>query len=328
MSDPLIAPSASAAPMLARRLRGWLIAFAIVAVLPTFAGEFYVNLATQMLIAALFSSSLNLLVGYGGLTSLGHASYFGVAAFASAWLTTAQGWAHWMAAPAALLVAVVVAAAFGWIALRATGIGFLMITLALGQVLWGVAYRWVSVTGGDNGITGITRPSVFGIDLNGSTAFFYFTLIVVSLAVAVIAVFVSSPFGTALQGTRDQPRRMAALGYHVWMIRWLTFVFVGFLGAVAGLLFVYYNKYIHPTSLSLATSAEALLGVMTGGTGTLAGPIVGAAIVLLLKNYVSGFVERWNMLLGIVFVLIVVFMPEGVVPGFKRIALKLMGKAK
>ena len=106
------------------------------------------------------------------------------------------------------------------------------------------------------------------------------------------------------------------------MIRWLTFVFVGFFAAISGLLFVYYNKYIHPTSLSLGTSAEALLGVITGGAGTLAGPLVGAAIVLLLKNYASGFVERWNMMLGIVFLLIVVFMPEGVVPGFKRLALR------
>jgi branched-chain amino acid transport system permease protein len=307
---------------------GWGLALLAFAVLPTFAGEFYVNLATQILIAALLSSSLNLLVGYGGLSSLGHASYLGVAAFASAWLTTAQGLSNLIAAPLELVLAVVLAAAFGWIALRATGIGFLMITLALGQVLWGVAYRWVGVTGGDNGITGITRPVVFGIDLNGSSAFFYFTLIVVSIAIGVIALFIASPFGTALKGTRDQPRRMAALGYHVWLIRWLTFIFVGFLGAVAGLLFVYYNKYIHPMSLSLATSAEALLGVMTGGTGTLAGPIVGAAIVLILKNYVSGFVERWNTLLGIVFVLIVVFMPEGVVPGFKRLALRWMGRSK
>lgn len=310
------------------RTWGWAVGLLAFAVLPTFAGEFYVNLATQVLIAALFSSSLNLLVGYAGLTSLGHASYLGVAAFTSAWLTTAQGLGHWIAAPAALGVALVVGAAFGWIALRASGIGFLMITLALGQVLWGVAYRWVGLTGGDNGITGLTRPMVFGIDLNGSTAFFYFTLVVVSLGIAVIALFVSSPFGVALKGTRDQPRRMAALGFHVWMIRWLTFVFVGFLGGVAGLLFVYYNRYIHPMSLSLATSAEALLGVMTGGAGTLAGPIVGAAIVLILKNYVSGFVERWNILLGIVFVLIVVFMPEGVVPGFRRIAARWLGRSK
>src|SRR2546430_1251655 len=131
-----------------------------------------------------------------------------------------------------------------------------------------------------------------------------------------------SPFGAALRGTRDQPRRMSALGHNVWLIRWITFVYAGFWGAVSGLLFVYYHKYIHPISLSLTNSAEGLLAVIAGGSGTLGGPLAGAAIVMLLKNYVSAYIERWNMLLGFVFVIIVVFMPEGVVPGTRRIYLK------
>ena len=134
-----------------------------------------------------------------------------------------------------------------------------------------------------------------------------------------MARFVISPFGATLAGTRDQPRRMAALGYDVWMIRWVTFVYSALWGAVSGLMFVYYHKYIHPVSLSLANSAEGLLAVIAGGSGTLAGPLVGAAIVLLLKNWASAYIERWNMLLGFVFVFIVVFMPEGVVPGVKRL---------
>jgi len=112
---------------------------------------------------------------------------------------------------------------------------------------------------------------------------------------------------------------MSALGYDVWLIRWITFVYAGFWGGVSGLLFVYYNKYIHPVSLSLANSAEGLLAVIAGGSGTLGGPVIGAALIVLLKNYVSAYIERWNMLLGFVFVFIVVFMPEGVVPGVKRI---------
>jgi branched-chain amino acid transport system permease protein len=131
--------------------------------------------------------------------------------------------------------------------------------------------------------------------------------------------FVASPFGAALRGTRDQPRRMGALGHDVWMIRWITFVYSAFWGAASGLLFVYYNKYIHPASLSITASAEGLLAVIAGGSATLAGPIVGAAIVLLLKSYVSAYIERWNMLLGFVFVFIVLFMPEGVVPGLRRL---------
>ena len=296
----------------------------LLSIFPWIAGEFLVNLASQIFIFAVFAASINLLLGYGGLPSLGHAAYLGIAAYTSALLALKLGLAHWIAAPAALLVTTVMAGFFGLIALRATGLGFLMLTLALSQVLWGTAYRWVGLTDGDNGLRGLTRPAPFGIDLEGATAFYYFALIVTAIAVAFMARFVASPFGAALRGTRDQPRRMSALGHDVWLIRWVTFVYAGFWGAVSGLLFVYYHKYIHPISLSLTNSAEGLLAVIAGGSGTLGGPLVGATIVMLLKNYVSAYVERWNMLLGIVFVLIVVFVPEGVVPGLKR----LMGKCK
>jgi branched-chain amino acid transport system permease protein len=237
----------------------------------------------------------------------------------SAWMSLKLGLGHGLTAPAALLGTTLVACVFGWISLRATGLGFLMITLALSQVLWGTAYRWVSVTDGDNGLRGLTRPAPFGISLDNATSFYYFALIVTVAAIAVMAMFVASPFGAALRGTRDQPRRMAALGHDVWRVRWIAFVYAAFWGAVSGLLFVYYNKYIHPASLSITSSAEVLLGVIAGGSGTLAGPIVGAAIIMLLKNYVSAYVERWNMLMGFVFVLIVIFVPEGVVPGARRL---------
>ena len=286
--------------------------------LPWVAGEFYVNLTSQILIAAIFAASINLLLGYGGLPTLGHAAYVGVAAYVSALLYLKLGLAHWLSAPIALLGTTLMAGAFGWIALRATGLGFLMLTLALSQVLWGTAYRWVSMTDGDNGLRGLTRPAPFGISLDGASAFYYFALAVTVVSIWLMAKFVASPFGAALQGTRDQPRRMSALGHNVGLIRWLTFVYAGFWGAVSGLLFVYYHKYIHPVSLSLTNSAEGLLAVTAGGPGTLAGPIVGATIVMLLKNYVSTYIERWNMLLGFVFVLIIVFMPAGLVPGVRR----------
>jgi branched-chain amino acid transport system permease protein len=283
--------------------------------LPLVAGEYYINLASQIFIFAIFAASINLLLGYGGLPTLGHAAYLGVAAYLSALAALKFGLDHWLAAPAALLGTALMAAAFGLIALRATGLGFLMLTLALSQVLWGTALRWVSVTDGDNGLRGLSRP----FQMDDAFSFYYFALAVTAFSVWMMARFVGSPFGATLQGTRDQARRMSALGYNVWLIRWITFVYAGFWGGVSGLLFVYYHKYIHPVSLSLANSAEGLLAVIAGGSGTLAGPLVGAAIVMLLKNYVSAYVERWNMLLGFVFVLIVVFMPEGVVPGTKRL---------
>jgi branched-chain amino acid transport system permease protein len=285
---------------------------------PLFGGDFYVNLASQIFIAAILAASLNLLVGYGGLVSLGHAAWVGLAAYISAWLYLRLGFGHWITAPGALAATMLIAGVFGWIALRATGLGFLMITLALSQVLWGTAYRWAAVTEGDKGLSGLTRPAPFGISLDGPAAFYYFSLAVTFFAIWMMARFVASPFGASLRGTRDEPRRMNALGHNVWLVRWITFVYSGFWGAVSGLLFVYYHKYIHPTTLSLTNSAEALLGVIAGGAGTIAGPIVGATIVVILKNYVSAYLERWNMLLGLVFVLIVIFMPDGVVPGVRR----------
>ena len=286
---------------------------------PFAVGEFYVNLVTQIFIAAIFAASLNLLVGYGGLPSLGHACFLGVAAYLSALMSLRWGLDHSLSAPLALVGTVLMACLFGLIALRATGLGFLMLTLALSQVLWGTANRWVAVTEGDNGLRGLTRPQVFGMNLDDSITFYFFALLVAVFSFWMIARLVASPFGAALQGTRDQARRMSALGHNVWLIRWITFVYAGFWGGVSGLLFVYYHKYIHPASLSLTNSAEAMLSVIAGGAGTLAGPAIGAAIILLLKNYVSAYVERWNMLLGFVFVLIVVFMPDGLVPGIKRL---------
>jgi branched-chain amino acid transport system permease protein len=295
---------------------------------PFFAGDFYINLASQILIAGIFALSLNLLVGFGGMTSLGHASYLGVAAYISALLTSRYGFGHGAAALISIAGTTAMAAFFGVIALRATGLGFLMITLALSQVLWGLAYRMSNVTNGDNGITGLTRPAPFGISLESPISFYWFTLIVGYLAFLTMAIFVSSAFGSSLKGVRDQPRRMAALGFNPWMIRWITFIYAGFWAGVSGLLFVYYHKYIHPTSLSTTSSAEALLGVIAGGSGTLGGPVAGAAIVLLLKNYASAYVERWNMLLGLVFLFIVLVMPAGVVPGLSKLMAKLHGESR
>jgi branched-chain amino acid transport system permease protein len=260
------------------------------------------------------------------MTSLGHASYLGVAAYASALLTSRYGFGHCAAAMMSMSATVVMAALFGLIALRASGLGFLMITLALSQVLWGLAYRMSGVTNGDNGIAGLTRPAPFGISLESPASFYWFVLFVAVLAFLMMAIFVSSAFGSSLKGVRDQPRRMAALGFNPWLIRWITFVYAGFWGGVSGLLYVYYHKYIHPSALSTTSSAEALLGVIAGGSGSLGGPVVGAAVVLLLKNFASAYIERWNMLLGLVFLFIVLVMPAGIVPGVEKLTARLHGK--
>jgi len=309
--------------------RSWRLAVGsvVLVALPVWVGNtYYVNIASQVLVFAVFALALNVLVGYAGLVSLGHAGLFAIAAYTGALLLQA-GCTHGVAMVGAIVVTLVAAAVFGVLALRATGIGFLMITLALGQIVWGIAYRWVDLTHGDNGVKVVSRPEPFGLRLTGAPAFYYTTLIVFLLAVVAMAVFARSPLGVSLRGTRDQPRRMTALGYNVWLIRFLAFLFSGFWSAVAGLLFVYYNNFISPQAATLQASAEVLLMVISGGSGTLLGPVAGAAIVVITKTIVSSSVERWNLVLGLIFVAIISFMPEGLVPGSVRLwhaGLKLM----
>ncbi len=279
---------------------------------------YYVNIASQILLFAVFALALNILVGYAGLVSLGHAGLFAIAAYTAALLLQA-GWAHGVAVAGAIVVGLIAAAVFGVLALRATGIGFLMITLALGQIVWGIAYRWVDLTHGDNGINVTSRPQPFGLSLSSAPAFYYLTLVVFLIALAAMALFVRSPFGASLRGTRDQPRRMNALGFNVWLIRLLAFLFSGFWSAIAGLLFVYYNSFISPQAATLQGSAEVLLMVVSGGSGTLLGPIAGAVIVVITKTIVSSWIARWNLVLGLIFVAIISFMPEGLVPGSVRL---------
>ena len=294
-------------------------AFAALVTLPYWMpGIYYINVSSQILFYAIFALGLNVLVGYGGLVSLGHAGLFGISAYATGYLLQ-SGFSHFPAIMLTLAISLGATAVFSALALRATGIGFIMITLALGQIIWGLAYRWISLTGGDNGINVRGRPSPFGFDLGPAPAFYYMTLVVFLAAVVVVAIFVRSPLGAALKGTRDQPRRMNALGYHVWAIRFWASLFSGLLTAVAGILFLYYTQFISPQTTALTASAEVLLMVIAGGPATLLGPIVGAGLVVIVKNVVSGFLERWNFLLGSIFVAIVILMPEGLVPGTARL---------
>jgi branched-chain amino acid transport system permease protein len=295
------------------------IAFVALATLPMWMqGVFYINVASQILFFAIFALGLNVLVGYAGLVSLGHAGLFGISAYATGYMLQ-LGFGHTVAIFVALVVGMGSMAVYAALSLRATGIGFIMITLALGEILWGLAYRWISLTGGDNGINVPTRPTAFGYSLSDANTFYYMSLVIFLLSVISVAVFIRSPFGAALMGTRDQPRRMNALGYHVWAIRFWACMFSGLLTAMSGILFVYYTQFISPQTLSLTSSAEVLLMVISGGPGTLLGPIVGAGLVVVVKNVVSGFIERWNFLLGAVFVAIVILMPEGLVPGTARL---------
>jgi branched-chain amino acid transport system permease protein len=302
-----------------------LCAVALLALPWIIGSEFYINMASQVLIYALFALSINMMLGYGGMVSLGHAAYLGIAGYACI-LATLAGYNQLLAALFGIVLSTAAAALFGVLSLRAPGLGFVMITLALGQIVWGIAYRANDLTGGDNGIRHPARPMPFGMDIRDAPSFYYFTLAVLAIALICIWRFARSPFGASVMGTRDQPRRMRMLGHHVWLVRWITFVMAGFWGSVAGVLYVYYNLFLSPHAISLQQSAEILLMAILGGASTLAGPILGAAVITLVKNVISTYVERWNTLLGMIFVLVIVFMPHGLVPGCRGLWQRMRGR--
>lgn len=306
--------------------RAWLaFGLVVLATLPIWMQHpYYINTSSQILYWAIIALGLNVLVGYAGLTSLGHAGLFAITGYAVGLMVDA-GYSQLTAAIAAIVLTLVATAVFAVLALRATGIGFLMITLALGQIVWGIAYRWVDLTNGDNGVNLKVRPMPFGIDLSSPSAFYWATLAMFVLTIVSMHLFVNSPFGASVRGTRDQDRRMNALGFNVWLIRFVAFLFSGFWCAIGGLLYIYYNQFVAPPVAALQTSAEVLLMVISGGTATLLGPIAGAAIVVIIKNVVSAWIERWNLVLGLIFVLIISFMPDGLIPGTARLWRKLRG---
>ena len=299
-------------------LAGGVVALALAAAAPTLSA-YPLTLLTQAAIVAILAMSLDLLLGYTGLPSLGHAAYFGVAAYTVGILATdyEQGFVPCLLA--GVLLATLTAAVFGLLAIRATGTYFLMITLALGMVVWGLAFRWVSMTRGDNGIAGVPRPGLpLPWDLGAPLPFFYLALAAALLAWALLGLLVRSPFGLGLMGIRESESRMRALGYNVWLHKYLAFVIAGAFAGFAGVFWAYYNGFVSPVDVQLVTSVETLLMVALGGPGTLAGPALGAALIVFLKNFVSVYTKRWLLILGAVYIGVILFAPRGVLGAFRR----------
>jgi len=258
--------------------------------------------------------SLDLLLGYTGLPSLGHAAYFGVGAYTVGVMSTKYGITNFgLTLAVGVFLSLVAAAVFGLVALRARGVYFLMTTLALGMVVWGLAYRWVSMTQGDNGIPGIPRPEL-GLpwSLTKAVPFYYFALLGFLAAFGILWVIVRSPFGQSLVGIRESESRMQTLGYNVWFHKYVGFVIAGTLAGFGGVFWGYYNGFVGPSDVELATSVEALLMVALGGRGTLVGPALGAGIIVMLKNLVSVYTHRWLLILGAVYIGTIVYAPEGI----------------
>ena len=284
------------------------------ALAPLALSSYQLGLLTKTLILAVFAMSLNLILGYTGLPSLGHAAYFGVAAY-TAGLLALRGFTNfWLDFGAGVAAAAATAALFGLLALRTRGAYLLMITLALAQVLWGIAFGWKSLTGGDDGLPGVPRPAA-GLpwSLADGVRFYYFVLVIVILATAVLWLIVHSPFGRALVGIREIERRMEVLGFNTWAHKYVAFMIAGALAGVAGTVFVSYNGFVNPAYLSVVFSAMALIMVILGGAGTLLGPALGSAVIVFLENIISAHTQRWLLVLGLIYVGVTLFAPNGLI---------------
>jgi branched-chain amino acid transport system permease protein len=265
------------------------------------------------------------------MSSMGQAAYFGVGAYLTAVLATkfhfGMGWDFWLVVVMGILIGCALAALFGLFAIRAGGVYFLMITLALGQCVWGLAYRWNSLTGGDNGINMTGRPS-FGLDLTNDVTFFYLVFAFFALSMLALFVLVRSPFGKSLAGIRERELRMQILGYNTWLHKYVAFIIAGGFGGLAGVLWAHTNGHVSPETVVLTTSVDSLLMVVLGGAGTLVGAAIGAAIVFGLREFLSTLVPWWQYALGAVYVLTILYLPMGLMGIPKRWRQRNQGKGE
>jgi branched-chain amino acid transport system permease protein len=277
--------------------------------LPRIVGPFGLLVAVEMLAFALFACSLNLLMGYGGMLSFGHAAYFGLGAYGAALLLTRGELPMLLAAALAPLVAALGALLFGVFCVRLRGIYFAMLTLAFAQVAYTVIFQWYDFTGGDNGILGIWPAP----GLSSPAGYYYFTLGVTAAAVWLLRAILRSPFGMTLRAVRDNPRRAVTVGLNVFLHQLTAFVLAGFFAGVAGAVFAFQKGSVFPDYLFVVKSLEPLVMILLGGMQTFVGPLAGAALYKLLDTVVTSYVEYWSAVLGVILLVLVLLCPQGVV---------------
>src|SRR6186713_2073386 len=291
------------------------VALVAIAVIIPNTNSFVILLTTRALAFSILVMSVDILLGYTGLPSLGQAAYLGVGAYATAILATKYhiglGWDFWLVLLLGALVGAALAAIFGLLAIRASGVYFLMITLALGQCVWGLAYRWNSLTNGDNGINLRERPKFGGIDLANEQTFFFLVFAVFCVSLGLMYILVRSPFGRSLAGIRERELRMKILGYNTWLHKYIAFIIAGAFGGLSGVLWAHTAGIVSPVNVELPTSVDALLMAVLGGSGTLVGGVIGTFIVFGLREFLSTVVPWWQYVLGVVYVATILYLPTG-----------------
>jgi branched-chain amino acid transport system permease protein len=287
------------------------VALALVALFPLAAGNYPVKLLQEILIWGIFAMSLDLLMGRAGMVSFGHAAFFGLGGYVAALALKAQpGLLAAVVWPA--LAAALAALAIGFFSIRVSGVYFIMLTLAFSQMFYAYAFQ-VAWLGAEDGIIGVPRASLLGLDLAHPWSFHLFLVAVFALAALTLWRVARSPFGHVLRGIQENEGRMEAIGYAVRSYKLVAFVIAGLVAGVAGACYTQLQGSISPDAFFWTTSGEALLMVIIGGTGTLGGAVLGAAAFILLQSLVSTYTERWMLILGATFVLFVLFAPGGLV---------------
>ncbi len=307
-SDP-IAPQQT-------RARWPILAFAaivaLLAVFPLFAGAYPVKLLQEILIWGIFAMSLDLLMGYAGLVSFGHSAFFGVGGYMAALLLTKAGTGMVSALALPALAAGLCALVIGFFSIRVSGVYFIMLTLAFSQMFYAVAFQaaWL---GAEDGIVGVPRPIILGVNLAHAMSFHLYVIVLVVLVSIGLWRVVRSPFGRVIAGIHDNEARMQAVGYPVNRYKLVAFVVAGVIAGLAGSLYAQFVGSITPDAFFWTSSGEVLLMVIIGGTGTLGGALLGAGAFILLQSLVSSYTERWMLILGLTFIVFVLFAPGGIV---------------
>jgi branched-chain amino acid transport system permease protein len=307
------------------RVLGFLVLLLAVLAFPAVVGRYPVKLLQEILVWGIYAMSLDLLMGHAGMVSFGHSAFFGVGGYVAALALTSPGGAVGGPLGALLLPAAAGALAalvIGYFSIRVSGVYFIMLTLAFSQMFYAYAFQaaWL---GAEDGITGVPRPSLLGVRTGEGWVFHVYVVAIAALAAFFLWRVVRSPFGHVLAGIHENEGRMEAVGYPVRRYKLLAFVVAGTLAGLAGALYAQFSGSITPDAFFWTTSGEALLMVIIGGTGTLGGAVLGAAAFILLQSLVSTYTERWMLILGVTFVLFVLFAPGGIVGALRgRIGLR------
>jgi branched-chain amino acid transport system permease protein len=293
------------------------IGIIILLIVPTIIRPYYSYLLATIFTTALLATSLNLVLGYGGLLHLHHGVFYGIGAYTVAIVLTKTSWPFALAVVLGPIISALVAFVIGWFCVRLRGLYFGMLTLALGQLVWAIVYRWNALTNGDNGIHAVPVPEF----LTSVNSVYYTSLLVLIISLFILYKITKSPFGLTLLATRDNPVRSESLGINVKRHRLIAFVIAGFFAGLAGVLFVLIERSVAPSLLFWSKSAEVLIMCLMGGLTLFLGPTLGAAILVLLSMIVGLYTEYWLLVLGILLLVLVLFLPQGIL-GF------LVDKAK